>query len=301
MEANAPAEKPKKPKLNLFGPKFRAWWNGEETPSLELVEKTDEPAAGENQKPSILHASEALWGQGRTTPSDDEFDVLMANALAVQKTQKLFLFGSESGARPNAIIKALSCKIDSYEINADLKAAADKTIKASGQAKSFKSIAFDNKPGSLPKNKADAVLFTYPAISEAAMEVAGFAIARVLKPSGTAMFIDFILRHPEDDIEACKGDEGRGFLLEADINRVFSAAGLKVRSDEDWGAPFLNCYYRQQNKLLNNWENIQAQLMKAGGVAAMQSLLTQTIAWRARIDALKLGRLTLRKILLSKD
>lgn len=288
----------------LFGPKFKSWWNGEPVPELaEVPPSTDgEPAASvANPALAAIMASEALWGEGRLSPGEAKLDIDLANALAVQKAAKLFLFSAETAARPIAIIKALNCKIESFEANEVIKQKADDKIKAAGLSKSYNSTRFDGQPGSLPKNKADAVLALYAATSAKNLEQIAFSIVRTLKPSGTAMILDFVLRHAEDDIVPCKGDEAREFLLEDDITKLFAAAGLKIRSDEDWGAPLLNAYYARQSEILENWEQIQAKLMSAGGIDAAQSLLSQTLVWRARLDALKLGRLTLRKFMLSKD
>lgn len=292
------------PNLNpgkLFGPKFKSWWNGEPIPAPQLVETAGEGEVAPNPTLAALMASEALWGEGRLSPADAKFDVDLANALAVQKAAKLFLFSAETGARPIAIIKALNCKIESFESNEEHKQIADKNIKAAALSKSYNSTKFDGKPGSLPKNKADAVMALYAATSASNLEQIAFSIARTLKPSGMAMILDFVLRHAEDDVVACKGDEAREFLLENEVTKVFAAAGLKIRSDEDWGAALLNSYYARQSAILEDWEQIQAKLLSSGGMVAAQSLLSQTITWRARLDALKLGRLTLRKFMLSKD
>jgi len=288
----------------LFGPKFKSWWNGEPMPELQLVEANSEnqPESSQVQpETAALMAAVALWGEGRLSPADDKFDIDLANALAVQKSAKLIMFSAETGARPIAIIKALNCKVESFESDAKIKEMADKNVKAAALSKSYHSVLFDGKPGSLPKNKADAVLALYSGTSAKNLEQIAFSIVRTLKPSGMAMILDFVLRHAEEDIAACKGDEGREFMLEPEIKSVFAAAGLKIRSDEDWGASLLNTYYARQSAILENWERVQAKLLNSGGIVAAQSLLSQTMVWRARLDALKLGRLTLRKFMLSKE
>ena len=78
------------------------------------------------------------------------------------------------------------------------------------------------------------------------------------------------------------------------------AAGLKIIADEDIGADFLNGFNKNQHKIKEDWENFQAQLIKDGGIIAANFALNQIMGWRARSDTLKIGQLSLRKIVFCK-
>ena len=327
---------PDKAKLKIMGAKFNAWWNGSEYLELgpdEAPPEANEGAAndtaapeadatnlqvgeGENnsqettppdKKPverpivnanSAIYGAASLWGAGRLTPSSVDFDLCLVKELNLSKNSKFGFFCAEAGAQVSNIIKSANCKTEGYFIEAAVKDASIAYIKEAGLEKLYSAKTYDGTPKSVRKNRYDQVLMVYLSGTKAETESNIFALSRMLKPKGLASWVNFIAREGEERLEESSGTERRQFLTHEDILPAFGASGLVVLSEEECGADLLNAYYQRQSYIVDNWEQIQGQLMQKGGIGAVQAALDLTLAWRARIEALKSGKLHLRKFIL---
>ncbi len=247
---------------------------------------------------SAIQSAAILWGEGRITPSNNDFDLSLVKDLGLNKGNRFGIFCGEAGAQAACIIKSANCKTEAYFVEAKVKDAAIAYIKAQGLEKSFATKMYDGSPKSVPKNRFEQVLMVYQSSTKEETESNIFALARMLKPKGVAAWVNFLTREGEARLEESSGNERRQFLTNSDILPAFEASGLVIVSDEECSADLLNAYYKRQAQIVENWDNIQGQLMQKGGVEAVRAALEQTMVWRARIEALKSGRLHLRKFIL---
>lgn len=282
--------------------KLKAWWGGVPVDAIINPPVGAETKNDSAPKSSLeyINVCELIWGKGRTSPIEEKLDLLFASSLAITKDKKLYLFGQEAGARAFGIINALDCKIDAYENNLELKKHIDVIVKKE-KIKNYTSHIYDNKPGSLPKNKADALAFAYNCVSQEALEANIFSIARILKPNGFCVLVDFIARSKTEDVSKSIGNEMRSFVTEEDIINCISAAGLVIREEDDWSANFINMYFAKQNRIKDSLEEVMAKIIKSGGMGAANIALNEIICWRDRVEALKSGRLSIKKYLISKQ
>lgn len=314
---------PDKTKLKIMGAKFNAWWNGTEfvdispeseeippeeqsndnggTPENEGQAISSKPAAS-NKKIDInsdgaIFGASVLWGEGRLTPANSEFDLSLIKELGLNKSNKFGLLNGDAGALASNIIKSANCKTEVFFSEAKVKDAAQKFIKSNGHEKFYSAKIYDGTPKSVPKNRFDQVLMLYISGSKSETESNIFALARMLKPKGIAAWVNFVARDGEDGLEDSSGSKRWHYLSNSDILPAFEASGLMVANNEECSAELLNAYYKRQTTIVENWEAIQGKLMQNGGIDAVQAALEQTMVWRARIHALRTGRLHLRKII----
>jgi hypothetical protein len=304
-----------KPKFDFkkVGAQFNAWWNGVDLAAVDneqpegdvsnptIVEKSiDEPAqakaSSKNPNDTLLFVSTILWGAGRTTPFCKGFDDNLFEDIEITKNKRLTIFGAEAGERLQKILDGFDCKITNYENNNFLLEKCREYVKTHKKFKNCEFQAFDGKPSSVGKNKSDVLIFLNRGTSLNCLEANIFAAARNLKPSGIGYWVDFFAP-PEYEIgDKYSAPEGREFINYGSLKQTMEAAGLEVFDDEDVGAHFLNSFMANQKNLKENWENVQAHTLQNGGIDAANVTLKQLIGWRNRVEALKTGRLSLRKI-----
>ena len=311
MSAEAKPQKTNKLSMKDMGARFAAWWNGvdaaektddenaQEGANLEVVEGKGTPKPDEKND-AILAATNLLWGNGRTSPLDEAFDDKLIDQIDWSKNSKISIFGGESGARLKKIITNQEVKITNYESNAFLKQKCLEFVKSEKRAKSVICEDFNGSPAKLPKNKADRLLIFLRGTSAEGAQAHIFSAARNLKPNGIGYWFDFFIPEGVQIGDKYSAPEGREFINVAELNETMDAAGLKIIADEDIGADFLNGFNKNQHKIKEDWENFQAQLIKDGGIIAANFALNQIMGWRARSDALKIGQLSLRKIVFCK-
>jgi hypothetical protein len=300
---------PDKAKLALAGARLRAWWNGEDPPALEVVA----PALDENGQPLQpqgeqgedarlpLLAAEVLWGSGRSYPSHAEFDGLMASTAGATKDKRAYLFDTGTGAGIDEIIKKTSCRVEAWIESPEQMAMLGSYLKGNKQAKRTTTHKFDGTPGSLPKGKADAGLFVFQGGDLAKAESLSFCMERILRAESSALWLDFFARTDDEALDAARGPERRQFLTEDQLTGAWAAAGLMVRADDDWSAQYLDVFTEQWRALSQDWDNRQGTLIKIGGIKAAASAYEQALAWKARADAVRSGRLTVRRYILAKQ
>lgn len=314
---------PKNVDLSKIGAQFNSWWNGvdiaqeikEETPQ-DIENKTGEVAASDeasgeevakpilvetpaiplNHNEIILNSDYLLWGKGRLTPLSDYFDSEILKTMQLEKGKKLSIFGAEGGAFASNALNDYDVKIDTYEQNSFLLDACAKNIANHKKAKSFSAKAFDGTPGNVPKNKTDALLMSLRGFNQTNIESHFFTASRLLKPNGIGFWLDFVSPDASIDLENLASPEGRSFATIEEIKPILAAAGLEIIEEEDVGAAFLNGFVKNQNRIKNEWEEIQAEFIRIGGANAANHALKQLMGWRARADAVKIGKLSLKKI-----
>ncbi|MBN8646985.1 MAG: hypothetical protein J0L55_03450 [Caulobacterales bacterium] len=311
MSAEAAPQKTNKFSMKDVGTRFAAWWNG-----VEVSEKTDEENAHEganlevveggtsaksdDKNEAILAATNLLWGNGRTSPLNDSIDDKLIGEIDLSKNHRVSVFGAESGARLKKIINHQEVKVTNYESNAFLKQKCLEFVNSEKRAKSVSCEDFNGSPAKLPKNKADRLLIFLRGTSAEGAQAHVFSAARNLKPNGIGYWFDFFVPQNIQIGDKYSAPEGREFISVEELSETMDAAGLKIIADEDIGADFLNGFNKNQHKIKEDWENFQAQLIKDGGIVAANFALTQIMGWRARSDALKIGQLSLRKIVFCK-
>lgn len=312
------------PKFDNLGKKFHAWWNGvdfkeenneeilELSPETEVAPENNAQDTQEKEKPAleivepgkknlnnneiILHSDYLLWGQGRITPLNDYFDTEILKSMQLEKGKKLSVFGGEAGNLAKIALDNYDVKIDLFEQNSFLKDVCEKNLANHSKVKNFSCKAFDGTPGNLPKNKADKLLIMMRGFNMANIESHFFAASRHLKPNGIGFWVDFFAPDDQIDLSKLSQPEGRSFATIEEIMPILAAAGLEIIEEEDVGANFLNGFVANQNKLKENWENIQAEFIKIGGANGANHALQNLMGWRNRADALKIGKLALKKI-----
>lgn len=290
--------------LQRTGAKLRAWWNGEpyDPAAIETPPDRGEPTAAdfaEDPARAALVAGEALWGAGRLLPGDETLDLSFGSALGLTKGKRLASFGPDLGARAVLAAQQLQVKTDQFAEEPLLQSAIQETFAGTKKlAKDLSVHLFDGSPGSVPKGKADGVLFYLAAPRPDVAEALAFTAERVLRPGGSGLLFDLFARRNDDPlIEPCRGPEQRQFLDEDAVRAALEAAGLEVRGQEDRGADLLNAWQEATERVRHDFEDFQALLLQTGGQHAAAAALQDIMVWRARADALRAGRLTARRIM----
>jgi hypothetical protein len=296
-----------KPELSALAQthaRLKAWWNGEPPADLRVVE-TDENQHPELQRDNIDWASihpracSALWGNGRSYPSTAEFEGHLVLESGGSKGSRIALFGGGTGAMARVISEKTAAKIEIFEADPVARAITDKAIKASKQAKRFGVHDFDWQPGTLPKSKADAALFMFQGGHDGQLEAGAFCAERILRPGTSAVWLDFFARRDDETLDACRGQTKRRFESEEEATIAFSACGLIVAADDDYSAQFLDAFDVAWRDLAINLGLRQAALIKEGGIHASTSALQNLICWKARSEAIRSGRLMVRRYIVT--
>jgi hypothetical protein len=284
--------------------RLKAWWNGEEAPKLSVVEPAPIVAgaaavtAPVNWDEVHARASAALWADGRTYPCTPALETRIILDAGGAKASRIALFGGGVGGMARVMGEKTTAKIENYEDDAFVRSLAEENLKASKQAKRFGFHSFDWRPSSLPKNKVDAAVMMFKGGQEGRIEAAAFCVERILRPGAHAVWFDFFARRDDETLDACRGHESRTFGTEDEAIITFSAAGLSVVSDQDMSGEYLDCFEIGWRDLSKNLSLRQAALIKQGGHHAGTSALQNLVCWKARIEAVRSGKLVVRSYLL---
>ena len=165
--------------LALTHARLKAWWNGDPTPAVTAVDgsgvavNTSVPA--EVDWTSVnARASSALWGNGRTYPSNAELEGQLVLACGGAKASRIALFGGGTGAMARVISEKTAVKIEIFENDPTLREVTEKALKGIKQGRRFGYHSFNWQPGTLPKSKADAALFVFQGGHEGRIEAGAF-------------------------------------------------------------------------------------------------------------------------------
>lgn len=319
-------------KLIAVSAKLRAWWNGveESAPDENSEEVKDNSQNTENEASDTIKLEavpevpkkenkndetvkqaelvkysvlEKLFGEGRAAPADGEVDKSIIEGMPFtrsEKKQKLYLFGVEPCAAIFGWLNRYELEIEAYEANPVISQRTKDYLSKKGQGSKIKIHSYDKSPKSLPKNKASQLLIYAQATSFEAMEKIAFSLARILKPGGEAILFDYFAKDGETEI-ANDNQQGRSFMYESDIASLMDAAGIIITDQEDIGAHLLNSYRQRRVKTIESWDAIQADLIKLGGIEVANQALEATSAWNKRIEAIKKGKIIVKKIRLMLD
>lgn len=288
--------------------RLKAWWNGE---SSKPSEKPSE-LAGQSQSPDTagpaiaadwasIHprASAALWGNGRTYPSNSELESDLIFDAGGAKASRIALFDGGAGALARVCSEKTAAKCEIFAPDVTLASITEKAIRASKQAKRFSLHGFDWQPGSLPKSKADAAIFIFQGGYEGRLEAGAFCAERVLRAGASAVWLDFFARSDDETLDDCRGYDGRRFGTEEEATIAFSASGLSVSANDDWTALYLNAFDVAWRDLSVNLGLRQARMIKEGGYNTTTAALENLICWKNRCEALKSGRLMIKRYILT--
>jgi hypothetical protein len=283
--------------------RLKAWWNGEEAPALQVVENalnaetTDTP---EDIDWVRVHAqaSAAIWGSGRTYPSTLQFESLLINEANGPKASRIALFGAGAGAMARGISQSTAAKTEIYEEDPALLQLCEGLLKETKQNKRFSYNRFNWEPGKLPKGKADSAIFMFQGGTEGHLEAGAFCAERILRQGGYCVWFDMFARKDDETLDECRGAEGRRFYNEDEAIIAFSASGLTLVADDDWSARYLDAYDVAWRDLTINLGIRQAALIKSGGIHAGTSALANLVCWKARQQAIRTGKITVRRYLI---
>lgn len=284
--------------------RLKAWWNGDDPSKFALVE-TDGGTSGNSAAAvdvdwPVVHskASAAIWGSGRTYPSTLQLETMLLNEGNASKASRIALFVGSAGAMARAASQSTAAKIEVFDHDPALLKLSEELLKTTKQAKRFGYHIFDWTPGKLPKGKADSAIFMFQGGLEGRIEAASFCAERVLRAGGYCVWFDLFARKDDDTLDACRGSEMRRFVNEDEAIIAFSASGLTVVGDDDWSARYLDAYDVAWRDLSINLGLRQASLIKTGGVNAGSSALENLVCWKARQEAIRSGKITVRRYLL---
>jgi hypothetical protein len=286
--------------------RLKAWWNGETLPKPVEIQAQAETSAGA-QAPTIdwstVHpkASAALWGNGRSYPCTSELEAQLILDSGATKGSRIALFGSGTAGMAQLISEKTAAKIEIFEDDSNARVITERVLKATKQAKRFGYHSFDWQPGTLPKNKADAAIFMFQGGQEGRLEAGSFCAERILRPGASAAWFDFFARRDDDLLDTCRGHEGRRFGTEEEATIAFSASGLAITADDDWSAVYLDAFDVAWRDLAINLGLRQGALIKEGGYNASTSALENLIFWKARSEAIRSGKLMVRRYLLTSN
>jgi hypothetical protein len=286
--------------------RLRAWWNGDPAPKFEVVSKDSDAAS-----PSVTqvagdaeavhtYACAALWGEGRTFPTSAKFEGQLIAEAGGDKASRMALFGGGVGATAVLIAQNTSAKVEMFDASPTVRKIADKAFKAHKQSKRFGVHPCDWQPGSLPKGKADGALFLFQGGAEGRLEAAAFCAERIMRPGALAVWIDFFARTDSEILDACRGIENRKFVTEDEAIMAFPASGLDMRADDDWSARYLDAFDLAWRDLSAQLSVRQAALIKQGGLSAGSAALADLMVWKARAEAIRTGKLTVRRYIAAK-
>jgi hypothetical protein len=283
--------------------RLRAWWNGDDAPKLASVteqNKDIDAIATVEVDWDMVHsqASAAIWGSGRTYPSTVQLENLLINEANGSKASRIALFGGGAGAMARSISQSTAAKTEIFDCDPAILQLSEGLLKATKQNKRFGYHRFDWTPGSLPKGKADSAIFLFQGGVEGRIEAGAFCAERVLRSGGYCVWFDMFARKDDESLDPCRGTEARSFVSEDEAIIAFSACGLSVVGDDDWSARFLDAYDVAWRDLSINLGIRQAALIKSGGVHAGTSALANLVCWKARQEAIRTGKITIRRYLL---
>lgn len=284
--------------------RLKAWWNGEDAPALNVVEASTSAVTDDNATEidwNMIHpaARAALWGNGRSYPSTADLEGQLILEAGGAKASRIALFGSGTGAMARVISEKTAAKIEIFENERTARAITEKALKLTKQAKRFGFHGFDWQPGTLPKSKADAAVFMFQGGQEGRIEAGAFCAERILRAGASAVWLDFFARRDDEALDGCRGHEERQFGTEEEATIAFSASGLTVSADDDYGAQFLDAFDVSWRDLAINLGLRQAALIKEGGIHASTSALQNLICWKARSEAIRSGKLMVRRYILT--
>jgi hypothetical protein len=292
--------------LALTHARLKAWWNGEERvdPKVVLGRSDTSGAVGEAEPAQIewplvhAQASAAIWGSGRTYPCTLQLENQLLNEGNATKASRIAIFAGGAGAMARAASQSTAAKIEVFEHNPALLKLSEDLLKTTKQAKRFGYHSFDWMPGKLPKGKADAAIFMFQGGVDGRLEAASFCAERILRAGGYCVWFDMFARKDDATLDACRGADMRTFSNEDEAIIAFSASGLTVVGDDDWSARYLDAYDVAWRDLSINLGLRQASLIKSGGINAGNSALENLISWKARQEAIRTGKITVRRYLL---
>ena len=284
--------------------RLKAWWDGDLAPKLEIVQSpSDSPEtsnATEIDEADIhVRASAALWGDGRSFPSNAELESDLILRAGGKKASRIALFGAGTGALARVGNQITAAKIDIYEADKAVTANIEKSVKALKSSKRIGIHAFDWQPSSLPKGKTDGALFMFLGGQQGKIEAGAFCAERILRPGAQAVWIDFFARRDDETLDDCRGHDMRRFGTEEEATIAFSACGLSMRADEDWSAQYLDAFEGAWRDLAVNVGVRQAAMIKDGGYLASTAALQNLICWKARSAAIRTGKLMVRRYVLA--
>ena len=290
--------------LAMTHARLKAWWNGDAVQVPKLAVDSDQSdranLANEVDWASIHpRARSALWGNGRSYPSNAELEGQLVIEAGGAKASRIALFGGGTGAMARVISEKTAAKIEVFENDPTACAMIEKTLKALKQPKRFGFHSFDWQPGSLPKGKADAAIFMFQGGHEGRIEAGAFCAERILRAGTSAIWFDFFSRRDDEGLNQCRGHEQRQFGTEEEATIAFSACGLTITADEDWSAQYLDAFDAAWRDLAVNLGLRQGALIKEGGYHASASALENLICWKARSEALQSGKLMARRYVLT--
>jgi hypothetical protein len=284
--------------------RLKAWWNGEPAPAFEVVGKGDNNATQTQNEldndATHAYACAALWGEARTFPISAYFEEQLIAEVGGAKASRVALFGGGVGSTAINIALNTSAKVEVFDANATIRKLTEKNLKEHKQAKRFGVHPFDWQPGNLPKGKADAALFLFQGGHAGAIEAGAFCAERILRPGALVSWIDLFARADGEDLDACRGFENRQFASEDEAIMAFPAAGLDMRADDDWSARYLDAFEQAWQELSAHLSVRQAALIKQGGLKAGSAALADLVTWKARAEAVRSGKITVRRYLAAK-
>ena len=237
-------------------------------------------------------------GGGRIFPSTLQLENLLITEANGPKASRIALFGAGGGALARVISQSTAAKTEIFESDRTLLLLTEGLLKDIKQSKRFSYHRFDWTPSSLPKGKADSAIFVFQGGGEGSLEAGAFCAERVLRSGGFCVWFDMFARKDDETLDPCRGSEGRRFASEEEAIIAFSASGLTVIGDDDWSARYLDAYDVAWRDLTINLGIRQAALIKSGGVNAGTSALANLISWKARHEAIRSGKITVRRYLL---
>ena len=122
--------------------RLKAWWNGE-TVETKSNNSNGDTNGGEKSEVIVdwatIHprASSALWGNGRSFPSNAELESQLVLEAGGAKASRIALFGGGTGAMARVVSDKTAGKIEVFENDPTARMILEKTLKASKHAKRF--------------------------------------------------------------------------------------------------------------------------------------------------------------------
>lgn len=281
-----------------------AWWRGEPRPESAGASR---PEPGDMRSPSDwLVVAERLWGPSNLGPGEDAYFPRLALGLNLSADKTLAYFGIGLGGAARRIVDKSDVWIVGFEADADAAAQGKEQCRRAGQGKkvAISHVTYDFL--SLPKEKFHAAI-----AKEAFHDVANKArvfqqIARALKGGGAFLITDYVVTGDPLDAGGCMALFGKRSapvspLTTAEYLALLARHGLDLRVNE-------NVTELYAGFVMDGWSNLRSLLDHLGAQADnpvrrmhfLRSVADEAAMWAARLEALRTGKLEVRRFLALK-
>ncbi len=300
-----PAIHPQKNALQDIGGPLSAWWRSDTALAEAGREFFSRRAMREDGPPDWLLLAEQLWGIGNVRPGEENFRADITNTLDLSGETTLAYFNIGLGGAARGLAGSVSLSVTGYERTPEAAVWGSDLCKRLGKGRKVSIARADYDRMVLAKDKFHYIVGkdAFHAVSDKARLFG--QLARGLKPGGSLLFTDYVTSAPlsPGDCIVVFGSRPPAVspCSQDDFQKLLSDCGFVLRSSDDLTERYVGF-------ITEGWSNLRAILDHLEGHAAnparalhfVQNVANEAAVWANRLDALRSGRLSIRRYLANK-